>query len=123
MKIRILENSLRLRLKQSEVKQLAEEGSVNQVIEFGVQTALHYTLEKSASETIKASFSDSRIVVEVPHILAENWAQSNEVSLSETMSIGENKILKVLIEKDFKCLTIRPGEDESDMFPNPKESH
>jgi len=28
--------------------------------------------------------------------------------------------LRILVEKDFKCLQVRKDEDESDAFPNPK---
>jgi hypothetical protein len=27
--------------------------------------------------------------------------------------------LRIVVEKDFACLTAREGEDESDNFPNP----
>ena len=122
MKIRILGNSLRLRLTQSEVRQLSSEGSVRQTIEFGPDSALQYSIKKSAVSQIQSSFANNHIIVEIPNETADNWAQNDVVSLREELSLGENKTLSLLIEKDFKCLTDRPSEDESDMFPNPEEA-
>jgi hypothetical protein len=34
--------------------------------------------------------------------------------------IGEGATLAILIEKDFSCLTPRPGGDDDDCFSHPK---
>ena len=36
----------------------------------------------------------------------------------QVLDDGSN--LKILVEKDFVCLTGRDDEDESDMFPHPE---
>ena len=56
----------------------------------------------------------------MPDKMADEWANSQKISLENNMSIGNGLALKILIEKDFKCLTER-GEDESDLFANPNE--
>jgi len=123
MKIRILGNSLRLRLKQSEVKQLGAEGKVKEQIRFGTTSSqqLTYILQKGATAQVTASFNSSVISILVPNDVADHWATSDQISLRESLPIGNGEELKILIEKDFKCLTDREGEDESDMFPNPEE--
>lgn len=122
MKIRILENSLRLRLSQSEVQQLNTRGDVKQRINFGL-SALKYSIIKKEIESIKSLYQSNEILILVPAKMVEDWANSDLISLQESISINEEENLKILIEKDFKCLTVRAGEDESDLFPNPEKSH
>jgi len=46
---------------------------------------------------------------------ARRWAESEEVGIAATVGLGDGA-LALLIEKDFPCLTTRPGEDDSDAF-------
>ena len=122
MKIRILENSVRLRLRQSEVEQLAKTGRVRQTINFGI-SALHYAIQKSEVDEIQAIYESNEILISVPIKTIDDWFNSDQVSLQKLTLLNEKETLTILIEKDFKCLTVRAGEDESDMFPNPEKSH
>jgi hypothetical protein len=123
MKLRIFGNSLRLRLSQSEVTALAASGKVEDRISFGKSAgqSLTYTLLTADVPNISASFDNGAIRVDVPRDLARNWAGSDEVSLKAEQPLDSGDSLKILIEKDFKCLTPR-DEDESDNFPNPNKS-
>lgn len=125
MKIRMLENSIRLRLTQTEVQHFLDKGVVQKVVKFGagVSTHLHYALQKAAVSEILSTYTSNGIQVLVPHTIAEEWATTKLVSISAEMQISEEEVLKILIEKDFKCLSDRAEEDESDMFPNPDEKH
>ncbi len=116
MKLRIRENSIRFRLTQSEVAEFGEKGLIENKTDFG-DTFFIYALKSSGSiENLQANFENGRIEIVVPKTVSENWVNSQEVGIS-----GEFKKLKILIEKDFACLTVREGEDESDTFPNPTE--
>ncbi len=123
MKLRIFGNSLRLRLSQSEVASLHQTGKVEDHISFGKSAgqSLTYTLESSGASQITATFEAGRIAVAVPEALARQWALSEEVSLKAEQPTNIGETLKILIEKDFKCLTPRE-EDESDNFPNPNKT-
>ncbi|MFK7807013.1 MAG: hypothetical protein AB8F74_04345 [Saprospiraceae bacterium] len=123
MKIRILGDSLRLRLSQTEVNDMLERGMVKHSIRFGPRSAqqLNYILQKATVPEVSASFNSNTISVLIPNDLADNWASSDEISIERKMSIQKEEYLKILIEKDFKCLKERPGESESDLFPNPDE--
>ncbi|MEO1262797.1 MAG: hypothetical protein AAFZ15_28575 [Bacteroidota bacterium] len=123
MKIRILGNSIRLRLSQSDVKSLAEKKYVEEKTYFGSteESVFIYSLEIKDTNEIRAIISANHIQVFIPNKIADNWANSDEISLENYMSIGRGLALRILIEKDFKCGTER-GEDESDLFPNPAES-
>ncbi len=124
MKLRIRGNFVRLRLTQSEVARLAETGAVEETVEFGLRPEQRfvYALEKAAgAETVRADFDGGSLRVWIPEAEAEKWTSSNQVGIEARQPLGGEKELQILIEKDFACLAERPGEDESDAFPNPSE--
>ncbi len=126
MKIRMSGNSIRLRLSQSEVAKFFEHGEVSEVVRFGADAALTYTLKRGAATEIQANFQQNEITLLVPTDLGNTWANSEqEIGLEHICRFatdGDGGMLRILIEKDFKCLANRPGEDESDNFPNPNLS-
>ena len=125
MKIRILGNSVRLRLSQTEIKEILETGRVVQTVKFSPKASqqLHYALEKADVSAIQATFDGNEICVQIPVEMANDWASGSEVSLENSMPIDGKEQLRILVEKDFKCIDARKGEDESDLFPNPAETH
>jgi hypothetical protein len=117
MKLRIRDNSVRLRLTQSEVTQFAEKGLVESKTDFGNGQVFSYALRSDISiQNLQAEFADGGIKIAIPKNAADHWTKTEEVGINGT----DNKI-KVLIEKDFACLTMRANEDESDAFPHPKD--
>ncbi len=122
MKIRIRGNSIRLRLLQSEVKQLGEMGKVSEQIRFGLtdNEILIYTLQTSPeTNEITAGFCRNEICVTLPEALAKNWIETDEEISLESEKDLENDRLKILVEKDFVCLTRKDDPDNLDAFPNP----
>ncbi len=121
MKLRIKGNSIRLRLSQTEVATFSQKGIVEEKIAFGQLTkdAMVYSLKKSESNTSFATYSSEGIMVFVPNKEAENWVNTDQVGIEGSYDLGNGDVLKILVEKDFQCLKVRPGEDESDNFPNP----
>lgn len=120
MKLRIKGNSVRLRLMQSEVATFQKIGKISEMIDFGINTLI-YQIQKTENDTIKATFENQTITIFIPNEIGENWANSNQIGIEATLLLSEEKALKILVEKDFKCLTDRPSEDESDAYPHPKE--
>lgn len=122
MKLRILNNSLRLRLAQAEVTQLASGQEVLATIQFPTGNALHYRILPSLSvQKINLSYSEDGITVTIPTAQVKEWANSDEVGISATEPLANDDTVRILIEKDFQCLTTRAHEDESGLFPHPKE--
>jgi len=121
MKLRIRGNSVRLRLTKSEVERFGETGSVGEMVEFGSAfPVFRYELNRSSKDSsIKAGFEDNCLYISVPVGDVENWIRSEEIGLEVMCPIGDNKFLRILVEKDFACLTPRDSEDESDAFANP----
>lgn len=120
MKIRIRDNTVRLRLTKTEVTVLAETGEVSCITDFGNGMLLTYRICKSDnSPGLSASFENNVITVMVPNEKVMHWANSEEISLMAEQKNKSGMPLRLLIEKDFACLVVRQGEDDSDAFPNP----
>lgn len=113
MKLRIKGNSIRFRLTKSEVEHFATKGIIQDAIHFSPQN-FSYALEKSSAPNLSATFGNGKINVFVPIEIADQWVNSEQVSLE-----GNDGDLRILIEKDFVCLNPRKDEDENDNFPHP----
>lgn len=120
MKLRIKDNSVRLRLTRSEVDALRASGFMASKIDFPGGRELRYRLESSpASVSPAAFFADNAVTVRLPETAVLAWATSDQVSLQGDQLLDNGAMLTILVEKDFACLTKREGEDESDMYPHP----
>ena len=120
MKLRILDDSLRLRLTRKEVVTVSTNGLVRGRVHFAGSNTVDYVLESSPA-TVKpeAHLSNNVLTVRVPALDIENWAASEQVAISSEQALSDGDPLRILIEKDFACLAPRDGEDETDMFPHP----
>lgn len=114
MKLRIQDDSIRLRLTKSDVEQLKLTGKVQATTSFPGKEKLTYQIVRSKSEKFNATFNSNGIEVALPHGLANQWADSDQIGLEETVD-G----LHLLIEKDFTCLQARADEQNDDYYPNP----
>jgi len=120
MKLRIKGSSLRLRLTQGEVTQLETQGEVAEQVRFGAGTQLTYRLHTDDMKPdISAGYDDNVIEIRVPRTVVENWARSDQVTISHSEAVAGGE-LRIVIEKDWNCLAPREDEDESDNFPHPE---
>ena len=121
MKLRVRDNSIRLRLTQSEVDLVRADGLVRGSVPFAGSYSFDYVLESSPA-TVKpeAHISNNVLTVRVPETEIHSWADSEEVSISARQILDGGDHLSILVEKDFACLAPREGEDETDMYPHPK---
>ena len=116
MKLRIRGDSVRLRLTRGEVKALLETGSVGEATRFPAGSAFQYRLTAAADcKEAGARFEAATLTVALPAELARQWGESDEVGIRLALALTHGE-LGILIEKDFPCLTARPGEDDSDAF-------
>jgi len=121
MKLRIRDNSIRLRLSQTEVDLMGKDGLVSARVRFADGAELVYSLESSpACVDPVAKFENGSLSVRLPESTVTDWASSEQVSISAEQGLDTGGYLQILIEKDFACLAPREGEDDSDMFPNPQ---
>lgn len=125
MKLRIRGNSIRLRLLQGEVATLGELGKVQETTRLGPAKSdvLTYALcTHGDNDDVSVQWKSGDLQVSIQQALAQEFFNTNQVSIAATLNFSD-EVLTVLIEKDFRCLTDRPGEDESDNFENPQEKH
>jgi hypothetical protein len=120
VKLRIRDNSIRLRLERAEVETLRDDGLVTSRTAFPGGREFGYVVESSpASVNPGAVLSDSTVTVRLPETTVLAWANSEQVSIAGEQRLAEGDMLSILVEKDFACLAPREGEDESDMYPHP----
>jgi hypothetical protein len=122
MKLRIRGNSLRLRVSQTELNQIAEQGSAEDSIRFAPGVDWRYGIVVGAGSAVAARFTADSLTVTVPKASVERWLDPNEVAIVGQQSIGDGETLGILVEKDYTCLAPRAGEDDSDLFANPQKA-
>ncbi len=126
MKLRLRDNSLRIRITRSEVQRLFELGSIKSSTALGPrpENCLIYCLEScSFADSIRVSFEGNLIRIVLPESRARAWFFGPEVGIYAEQSMN-TETLKILVEKDFFCLKPRTHEQENEavMFPNPNAS-
>ncbi|HEY1801485.1 MAG TPA: hypothetical protein VGG46_11175 [Terriglobales bacterium] len=124
MKLRIRGNSLRLRLTQGEVSRLMADGRISESVHFSpiaASDAFTYSLKTCENAaTVSASYREGEILITLPARKAAEWANTSQVGIEQTQPLQEGTELRIVVEKDFRCLQPRTEEDESDNFPNPE---
>jgi len=121
MKIRIRGDSIRLRLKRSEVEKIASGEALVEDTHFPGAT-LQYRLESAEGAEFEAEFADNMLSIRLPAVDVARWATTDEVSLLAEQDVGGQRTLSLLVEKDFECLSPghhRSGEDDTDTYPHP----
>ena len=122
MKLRLRKNSIRLRLTQTDVKTFAENGEVEESVEFGPsvdQSFLFALVMDSTVSSLKSVLSNRGIVVSAPDVAATEWANSQSVGMTAEQDLEGGGKLQILVEKDFACLEPRDGSEDMDAFPHP----
>ena len=112
MKIRIKDNSVRIRLTQSEVNELYQEGTILSRTEF-LEQSFVYAVERADLPELSVEFIENKITLKIPASLLEQLYATDIVGFE-----GVSGKVKLLLEKDFVCLD-NTLEDQSDNYPNP----
>jgi Family of unknown function (DUF7009) len=120
LKLRLLDDSIRLRLSRGDVAQAEGNGVVEGRTRFPDGSAFTFALESEPRGAASASYAHDRMVVRLPAGDISRWANDDHaVSLEQEIELPGGERLKLLVEKDFQCLTARADEDQSDLFVNP----
>lgn len=116
MKLRCTTDSVRIRIRRSELDTFNAEGKVGDTVLFPGGQMLQFSLEKAPVDQLRADFTDGHIRVMLPEASAKKWGTSEQIGIEKRLAIaGQNRELHLLIEKDFPCLH-RTNEDKSDTF-------
>jgi len=121
MKVRILGNTIRLRVKMHETDAICTTGMIEEVLEFGPseENKLRFQI-LTGENSFEIHQQDLTIQIVVPGTLVEKWASTDLVGFEESVTTSKGSVIKVLIEKDFACLD-GDREDEVGSYPNPIE--
>lgn len=123
MKLRIYQNSIRFRVQIPEITALKGSGRIDASVRLGPgkEDILEYSVELSQADSPEIIYSAGVIRLLIPEKAGLQWANTNEVGIYASQGFNDGETLKILLEKDFKCLD-DTFEDQSDMFPNPKST-
>ncbi|MEL6868325.1 MAG: hypothetical protein AAFO81_00865 [Pseudomonadota bacterium] len=118
MKLRILDNALRLRLSRPEIDRLIAGECVEAQTAFPGSTSLRFGVYPAACDDVTATFTAGAIVVQLPLAAARLFADDDVTTFTVNVNSG-GQSLRVTVEKDFQCLAPR-DEDESLLFAHPQ---
>lgn len=119
MKIRIKNNSVRLRLSKPDLDQFGKEGYIEEKTEFPGSTFTYAIQKLFDGKTLDASFIDQKLTIFVPKHIVQEWTDTDVIGYNHTLSAADNQTLFLLIEKDFKCTDGDTVDDQSEYFDNP----
>ncbi len=113
MKLRIEDDTLRLRLSAVELDEFARNGRVESAVHFGPGPAqrLTYALERGSepaqtlpnAEPVQIHYEPGALTVLVPFAQAKAWLETDQNSFSHNVPLAENQRLRILVEKDLDC--------------------
>ncbi|MEL7024417.1 MAG: hypothetical protein AAGL69_11785 [Pseudomonadota bacterium] len=116
MKLRLLGNTIRLRLTRSEVARVAAGETVIETTRISANNKFEYALGPGAVDGVQVRLDEHRLTVLAPAEDLKQWGAGDRVALAEPQATEP----RILVEKDFACLTPREGEDDVDTFEHPR---
>lgn len=115
MKLRCTKNSIRLRLRKSDMQLLASDGCVAESVQLPNGQAFIFQLCLKDIADIAAAFEQTTLTVSLPKTVGELWINTDQVGIEHFAPLKGEQKLHLLIEKDFPCAH-RPGENKADTF-------
>lgn len=116
MKLRCTHNSIRIRVRKSDLKHLETNERVEESISFapGVKLSFSITIDRNIN-SVTARFSNGNVSIALPMEIATFWIKTDEVGIEFHQKLRGDESLHILLEKDFPCGD-REGEDKADTF-------
>ncbi len=113
MKLRCRTNSIRFRLRKSDVRSLMENSKLKDSIHFPNGTSFVYGIVLTDHET-GTYCENNYMLIELKRSEIRNWVNSDDVSFQIKLSTIGDQTLSILIEKDFPCK--HTGDDYDDTY-------
>ncbi|MBK8502519.1 MAG: hypothetical protein IPL46_10055 [Saprospiraceae bacterium] len=123
MKLRLKDNTMRIRLSMTEVDALIKTGQISATTVFPGSNALTTEIVLEEVDSVEVSLKNSKITISIPSHLLSRWNIDSQVGHQWQIAIGKDHFMDLYLEKDFRCLTERRGEDQTALYPNPGETH
>jgi hypothetical protein len=118
MKLRLRGDSIRIRLRQHQLQQLLNSGAVSETTTFGPHSELKCILAVGGNQ-VSTTFQSGELKVLIPHGQIQQWATTDQVGITADQPIGDGRMLRILIEKDFACRDGASDESQEGAFENP----
>ena len=117
MKLRCVQNSIRLRLRKSDINILSTRGILKEEVCFPGSQVFTFSLSISNHDTeVCADFEGLEMKVILPEQIAKAWVDSNQVGIERYIDLPTTgNQLHILVEKDFPCKD-RENEDKADTY-------
>lgn len=103
MKLRCTADSIRLRVRKSDLELLQSQGEVSTPIHFAPGIQLDYVLQLGSVPAPQASYTPAQIKIVLPKDQALEWIASDSVGIEHQQEYDKGQCLHLLIEKDFPC--------------------
>jgi hypothetical protein len=103
MKLRCTPNSIRLRVRKSDLELLQKDGAVFAAIQFGAGIQFGYALKLGQVAQPQAEFNNHQVTITLPLGTAQTWINSEQVTIECHQTFEDGQTLHLLIEKDFPC--------------------
>jgi len=111
MKLRLEDNTLRLRLSAEEVAAFAQTGRLLTTVPLapGPDGAFTYALQRTPDDStaaaagLRVAYTPGSLTVLVPDTVAQHWVTTEEIGLSAQITMADVPDLRILVEKDLGC--------------------
>lgn len=113
MKLRIHGNSVRLRLRRSEIEAFAQQGRLEEKLDIGAGT-FRYVLATHEGDAVEVDFDCGELLIHLPTAQAKAWVSGEEVGI-----YAKTATVEVILEKEFRR-TSQKTEFDEDLYPNPR---
>lgn len=121
MKLRIRDNSIRLRLSKTEVAAISDKGHVEAYTQIGPNRFGYALIRVDDADSLTASYMDNCLTVFIPERFTRDWPKNDVVGFDARIPLPGEAHLYILVEKDFACID-ETTEDQGDMYPNPNQT-
>ena len=124
MKLRMHKNSLRFRFDREEVAQLNEGVALESAIYLGPGEDHKFiycvvpATDVPKEETVRTRLEQRTLTVTVSRDALQQWHDGADLALAAEEA-WDGHVLKVLLEKDMQRLNPKPGDDITNVYPNP----
>jgi len=115
MKLRCTSNSIRIRVRKSDIAKLLTKACVQESIFLGNDALFRFSLSFTEADKIKSEMSNNHLEIKVPIAQGTEWVNSEVVGIEADKILTNGEKLHILIEKDFPCLD-REESDRDDTF-------
>lgn len=120
MKLRLHNNSIRLRLRRGEIARFGETGRVEGAFELGEalgQRVVYALVRDDAAACVGVQVAGNRITVSMPPSLVTELVATDRIAVSGEQATGHGNTVTILVEKEFQRAHAR--EPDPDLYPNP----